>query len=44
MFDKDLFELKNLIEAGSTEEELSDSAIEKMHKYLLVRYHGSGCT
>ena len=44
LFDKDLFELKNLIETGSTEEELSESAIEKAHKYLIVRHYGSGCT
>lgn len=44
LFDKDLFELKDLIETGSTEEELSESAIEKAHKYLFVRHHGSRCT
>lgn len=44
LFDKDLFELKNLIETGSTEEELSESAIEKVHRYLLVRHHGRRCT
>ncbi len=44
LFDKDLFELKNLIETGSTEEELSESAIEKVHRYLLVRHHGQRCT
>ena len=44
LFDKDLFELKNRIETGSTEEELPESAIEKAHKYLIVRHYGSGCT
>ena len=43
-FDKDLFELKGLIETGSTEEELSESAVEKVHRYLLVRHHGTKCT
>lgn len=44
LFDKDLFELKNLIETGSTEEELSESAVQKARKYLIVRHYGSGCT
>ncbi len=39
-FDKDLFELKGLIETGSTEEELSESAVEKVHRYLLVQGYG----
>ena len=40
-FDKDIFELKALIEEGTPEESLSDSAVEKVHKYLLVRHYGS---
>lgn len=43
-FDKDIFELKNLIENGALEDDLSDSAIEKLHKYLLVRHYGSKTT
>ena len=43
-FDKDIFELKALIEEGTPEESLSDSAVEKVHKYLLVRHYGSKTT
>ncbi len=44
VFDKDLLELKILIESGAAEEELSEGAIEKVHKYLFVRHYGSKCT
>ena len=44
LFDKDLFELKTLIENGATEEGLSETAIEKVRKYLFVRHYGSKCT
>ena len=40
-FDKDIFELKALIEDGATEEDLSDSAAEKVRKFLYVRHYGS---
>ena len=40
-FDKDIFELKTLIEGGASEEDLTDSAQEKMRKFLLVRHYGS---
>ena len=43
-FDKDVFELKALIEDGATEEDLSDSAAEKARKFLYVRHYGSKCT
>ena len=43
-FDKDIFELKTLIEEGTPEESLSDSAVEKVHKYLSVRHYGSKTT
>ena len=36
-FDKDLFELKRLVEDGTPEEELSENAMEKIRKYLLIR-------
>ena len=40
-FDKDIFELKALIEDGASEEDLSDSALEKARKFLHIRYYGS---
>ena len=40
-FDKDLFELKTLIEDGIPEEELSENALGKARKYLHMRRHGS---
>ena len=40
-FDKDLFELKDLVESGITEDKLSDNAIDKIRKYLIVRTYGS---
>ena len=43
-FDRDLFELKSLVEEGTTEEKLSEGAVEKLHKYLLVRRHGNKVT
>lgn len=43
-FDRDIFELKALMEEGNPEEDLSESAVEKIQKYLLIRYHGSKAT
>ena len=43
-FDKDIFELKTLIEDGASEEDLSDSAAEKARKFLHIRHYGSKCT
>ena len=43
-FDKDIFELKALIEDGALEEDLSDSAAEKARKFLHIRHYGSKCT
>jgi transposase len=43
-FDRDIFELKALIEDGTPEEDLSDSAAEKARKFLYVRHYGSKCT
>ena len=43
-FDRDLFELKSLVEEGTPEEKLSEGAVEKLHKYLLVRRHGNKVT
>ena len=43
-FDKDIFELKALIEDGASEEELSGSAAEKARKCLHIRHYGSKCT
>ena len=43
-FDKDIFELKTLIEGGASEEDLSDSAAEKARKFLHIRHYGSKCT
>ena len=43
-FDKDIFELKALIEDGASEEDLSNSAAEKARKFLYIRHYGSKCT
>ncbi len=43
-FDKDIFELKALLEDGASEEDLSGSAAEKVRKFLHVRHYGSKCT
>lgn len=43
-FDKDIFELKDLIEDGASEEDLSDSAAEKARKFLHIRHYGARCT
>ena len=43
-FDRDIFELKALIEEGAAEEDLTESAAEKARKYLLIRHYGSKCT
>jgi len=43
-FDKDIFELKALLEDGTSEEDLSESATEKARKFLHVRHYGSKCT
>ena len=43
-FDKDIFELKTLLEDGVSEDDLSDSAAEKARKFLYVRHYGSKCT
>lgn len=39
-FDKDIFGLKSLVEDDIPEEDLSDSAAEKIRKYLLLRHYG----
>ena len=44
VFDRDIFELKTLIEDGATEEDLSDSAVEKARRFLHIRRYGSKCT
>ena len=44
VFDRDIFELKTLIEDGTTEEDLSDSAVEKARRFLHIRRYGSKCT
>ena len=44
IFDKDIFELKTLLEDGVSEDDLSDSAAEKARKFLYVRHYGSKCT
>lgn len=44
VFDKDILELKHLIEDGTPEEGLSDSAAEKAHKYLFIRRYGKKVT
>ena len=43
-FDKDIFELKALLEDGASEEDLLDSAAEKARKFLHIRHYGSKCT
>ena len=43
-FDRDIFELKALIENGTLEEDLSDSAAEKVRKFLHVRRYGAKCS
>lgn len=43
-FDKDILELKHLIEDGTPEEGLSDSAAEKARKYLCIRRYGKKVT
>lgn len=43
-FDKDIFELKDLVERGTPEEDISESAAEKIQKFLLVRHYGSRIT
>ena len=43
-FDKDILDLKALIEGGASEENLSDSAVGKAHKFLHVHRYGSKCT
>lgn len=43
-FDKDILELKALMEEGESEENLSESAVEKVHKYLFIRHYGANCT
>jgi len=43
-FDKDIFELKALLEDGASEEDLSDSAAEKARKFLHIRHYGPKCT
>lgn len=43
-FDKDIFELKALMEEEESEESLSESAAEKVHKYLFIRHYGAKCT
>lgn len=43
-FDKDIFELKDLVERGTPEEDISESAAEKIQKFLLVRHYGSRTT
>ena len=43
-FDRDIFELKRLLEEGTPEEELSENAVRKAHKYLFVRHYGEKAT
>lgn len=43
-FDKDIFELKRLIEEGVPEEALSEGAVNKASKYLIVRRYGTKIT
>ena len=43
-FDKDIFEMKRLIEEGVPEEALSDGAVNKAGKYLIVRRYGTRIT
>lgn len=42
-FDKDIFELKALMEERESEENLSESTAEKVHKYLFIRHYGVKC-
>lgn len=41
LFDKDMFELKYLVEKGTPEESLSPGAVEKIKKYLNINSRGS---
>lgn len=41
-FDRDMFELKGLLEGGTALEELSDEAQDKTSKYLYIRRYGGG--
>lgn len=43
-FDNDLFELKELIEDGKGEQDLTESAWKKAQKFLHVRHYGSRIT
>lgn len=43
-FDKDLFELKGLLEEGMQISELADNAQNKVKKYLYIRHYGSRIT
>ena len=43
-FNRDILELKALIESGVSEEGLSESAAKKAKKYLFIRQHGSKIT
>lgn len=43
-FDKDIFELKSLAENDIPEKDLSDSAAEKIRKYLLLRHYRRNTT
>ena len=43
-FDKDLWELKHLMEEGVPEDSLSEGAAKKARKYLLVRHYGAKAT
>ena len=43
-FDRDIFELKHLLEEETPEEELSENAVRKAHKYLFVRHYGEKAT
>lgn len=42
-FDKDLFELKSFLEEGAAKDDLSESAAEKVRKYLFIRHYGATC-
>jgi transposase len=43
-FDKDLFELKGILEEGKAVEELSDNAQYKASRFLYIRHYGSKVT
>lgn len=43
-FDKDLFELKHMVEDGKSDNELTDCAVKKKNKYLIVHCHGKKTT